>query len=212
MDSAALQLLGPTRKALILEIKDRGLASAEELAAACFLSPAAARMHLSSMEGLGILEHTNVREGPGRPRNLYRLTPEGERLFPDVTGRLAVEVLGALGESPDCLDAIWAILEDRQTSALRQEARGETLAERVRSLTESRPLSPFFPDAKEHGPGSWTIRMRHCPVLQVARAHPVLCEIERRAIAAALGEAARVTNPENRPGGAATCYFPVEGS
>lgn len=203
MDNPALELLGPTRKALVLAIKARGSATAEELGETCYLSPAAARVHLAGMERMGLVSHANKSAGPGRPKNQYFLTQSGEDLFPHCEAGFAIDLINVMARVPE-----WgAALETHQAEAVGREVRGATPNERVQSLADSPRLQKYFPELSEDAEGAWKVTMRHCPFLAVARAHPSLCELETRVFARALGEDFAVANHQNRVTGHDLCQF-----
>jgi len=91
-----LDLLPNTRRLLLLGIKERGEATADELSRASFLSIAAVRMHLYALETEGFVTHSRRRDGPGRPTHVFCLTPIGEELFPQGYAIMAMALLDAV--------------------------------------------------------------------------------------------------------------------
>jgi predicted ArsR family transcriptional regulator len=145
MPQSCLDLLDPTRRAILVALKRLHSATAEEVAAHCFLSVGAARQHLQTLEAQGLIDHEPERRGPGRPRHRYLLTPRGEALFP----KLHHEALAYL------LDV--AVFEG----------------------------AGYMPEVEER-PGETRLVLHHCPVAEAAAAHPLLCEVEQRCLAAAV--------------------------
>ena len=68
----------------------------ESLAQELFLSAGAVRQNLSGLTAQGIVKYGIERGGPGRPRHIYQLTADGQRLFPDFYDELAVALVTAV--------------------------------------------------------------------------------------------------------------------
>jgi len=66
-------------------MKDRREITIDQLSEETLLSPGAVRQHLLALEAQGLVSYIRVREGPGRPRHVFRLTTQGEDLFPQST-------------------------------------------------------------------------------------------------------------------------------
>src|SRR5690606_29235429 len=97
-----LDFLGPVRKDVILALKERGVATAQELAEATFLSIAAARSHLLVLERTGLITYERHREGVGRPAHRYRLSDRGESLFPQGYATLSKSLMAIAFQHPEC--------------------------------------------------------------------------------------------------------------
>lgn len=74
-------LLGEGTKAHILDELLEGGKTTRELAATLKIRESAVRMHLERMVEMGLLSATFHREGIGRPRKKFSLTPSGRELF-----------------------------------------------------------------------------------------------------------------------------------
>src|SRR4030088_494126 len=86
-----------TRRAILLTIKRRGEARAEDLATALGITPSAVRQHLSGLVGEGLVSVREQRGGTGRPKYFYSTTGAAEELFPKTYGDLTNELLDHLG-------------------------------------------------------------------------------------------------------------------
>jgi len=82
LETATLDTLPVTRRALLEVLKRQGEARADELAAALGITVSAVRQHLAALHGDGLVTHDEVRAGPGRPHHRYRLSERGDNLFP----------------------------------------------------------------------------------------------------------------------------------
>ena len=93
-----------TRRDILQYIKKSGEAGAEEIAARAGITLSGARQHLTGLERDGLVTHTERRDGPGRPKHAYTLTPAGDALFPRAYAELANELLTYVeDEDPELL-------------------------------------------------------------------------------------------------------------
>lgn len=208
MTATPLDLLSPSRKLLIVEIKERGEATAEQLASATYLSVAAVRMHLSAMERLGLVAHISRRHGPGRPLHVYRLAPAGEELFPQGYSELLWQLLEAISISPECSDRVWGVVETQQVNALRRSLRSESPQARIRELFAAPEVSVFQPELEEDD-HAWRVRMHHCPIIEAALCDPRVCESKRRIFRRVLGPGVELTQETTRSADNHQCSFLV---
>jgi DNA-binding transcriptional ArsR family regulator len=72
---------------VLLTLKKRGEARAEEIAEALGVTPSGVRQHLSALRAEGLVAYRKSRAGPGRPKFAYRLwarqAPPGRLLRPE---------------------------------------------------------------------------------------------------------------------------------
>jgi DeoR family suf operon transcriptional repressor len=204
----ALDLLPATRRLLLLGIKERGEATAEQLARASYLSIAAVRMHLYSLESDGFVKHTRRRDGPGRPTHVFCLTPTGEELFPQGYAAIALALLAAIDSHPGCKAQVFDVLEQAQRSQALAGVSAATFQGRVEQLAGLQERQGFFPLWEVTSESDWKVTLRHCPFIRVASEHPEFCEIERRVIEVAIAQGT-VQTVGSRVGGAPTCAFRV---
>jgi DeoR family suf operon transcriptional repressor len=120
----ALAELPATRRALLIELRKRGEARADELAAVLGVTVSAIRQHLQGLAAADLVVHREERPGPGRPRHVYRLGAAAEALFPRAYGELTVELLDYIGE------------EDAELVARAFERRRRARVERVLARLE----------------------------------------------------------------------------
>lgn len=203
-----LDLLPSTRRLLLLGIKERGEATAEQLSRASYLSIAAVRMHLYALENDGFVKHTRRRDGPGRPTHVFQLTPLGEELFPQGYAAISVALLAAIDQHPECRAQVFDLLATQQENLARAHISASTVEGRVEEVAAQQERQGFFPKWEAVGETEWVITLRHCPFIRVAREYPEFCEVERRAILAGTG-ASRVEPVSSRARGALSCSFRV---
>lgn len=205
----SLELLSPTKKLLLLGIKVRGAATIETLAHDSFLSPGAARQHLQSLASMGLVTHTDVRGGPGRPRHVFELTPTGQWLFPHRYAEFGDALLTALEEEGAGMyerivsRAAFLHLEQewKKLGSLDFPSR---CAEVPRVLDECGYLPEITPEPN----GELTLRLHHCPLMSIAREHPAVCEAECQWISQAFAPGT-VRRTEKMGDGQGTCSYRI---
>ena len=211
----ALAELPPTRRALLVALRKRGEARAEELADGLGITVGAVRQHLHGLAAADLVEHREERPGPGRPRHVYRLAPAAEALFPRAYGELTVELLDYIGdEDPELIARAF----DRRRRArvertlmrldgLRFDAR---VAEVARVLDEDGYLADVEPLPAD-GPGQpagWRIREHNCAILAVAQRYGHACGAEIAFLREVLPDA-DVTRVSHILTGAHACAYDV---
>lgn len=183
-----LALIPEARREILKSLKREGPLPVEAVAEALEITVSGARQHLSGLERDGVVTHTRVREGPGRPRHLYRLTDMGDALFPRFYGDLATELLGYVQErNPGLLDWIFERRTERRIQEARERMEGlETLEDRVYALAEMLEDEGYMPRVERTAPGTWLVSQRNCLVEAVARGYRGSCAAEMAFIRGAL--------------------------
>src|SRR2546422_9897287 len=86
------------RGQVLLELKRAQPLTAKELAEKLRVSPNAIRHHLKELEAEQLIAYGRQQRGVGAPTFAYRLSPEGESLFPRQYERALTDVLERLAE------------------------------------------------------------------------------------------------------------------
>jgi DeoR family suf operon transcriptional repressor len=160
--------LPATRRALIVTLRRRGEARAEDLADVLRITVSAVRQHLQSLAAADLVVHRDERMGPGRPRRSYALGPAAEALFPKAYGELTVELLSYVDDEDPAMVA-------RDAARLRDlpdfDAR---VAEVARSLDEDGYLADFC----REDDGTYRLTEHNCAILAVAQRYGHACASE----------------------------------
>jgi len=180
---SSLEFLSSTRQVLLVAIKNDGEATTEQLARETFLSPGAVRSHLLALEAQGLVGYVRVRDGPGRPRHVFRLTSNGESLFPQLYSEIANILLTAIeDEDATLVERVLDRYLQSQLKLAEENLTAATRPERLLELVDMVDRFGFFPrlEVVDNGPADLTLR--HCPLLAVAENHSAVCEVECRAL------------------------------
>lgn len=172
--------LAPTRRALLVTLRKRGQARAEELASELGVTVSAVRQHLTGLAAADLVVHRDERAGPGRPRRSYALGPAAEALFPKAYGELTLELLDHLAEEdPGVVRRAFERRRDARVARVRERVAGlgfaAAVAEVARVLDEDGYLADLEPTADGSG---FLLREHNCAILAVARRYGHACSTE----------------------------------
>jgi DeoR family suf operon transcriptional repressor len=201
--------LPETRHAILEHLKRQGEAGAEAIAAAAAMTVSGVRQQLVALERDGLVTYREVREGPGRPRHLYRLTPTGDALFPRTYAELANELLGYVEhEDPELVCRIFERRGQRRLEQAQARLAGLPFAEKVRVLAQILDEDGYLADFAHRDDGTYVITEHNCAVLSVARRYHHACSSELAFLQAALAEA-EVTRVAHQLAGAHVCAYEI---
>ena len=89
----SLASLSVSAREVVLALKKRGEARANEIAEALWITPSGVRQHLNALRADGLVDYRKIHVGPGRPKFAYFLTEPAEALFPKTYHELTNELL-----------------------------------------------------------------------------------------------------------------------
>jgi DeoR family suf operon transcriptional repressor len=168
-----------TRRAILLTIKKRGEARAEDVAAALGITPSAVRQHLGALLGEGLVAVREQRGSAGRPKHFYSVTPAAEELFPKTYGDLTCELLDYLtAEEPDLVEKLFDRRRERRVEAARSRLAGRSFPERVAELARILDEDGYLADVERDEDGAWYIVEHNCAILEVAFRYGQACSSE----------------------------------
>lgn len=196
---------------LLLLIKTRGPQTTQAAAARLAVSRQAARMHLEKLAEQGLVAHAAERQGVGRPRRVWSLTPAGHGRFPDTHAQMTVELIDAVREEfgEAGLDRLVARRE-RATevgyrAAVAAEAGLETRLDRLAAL---RRAEGYMAEWRAEPDGGYLLVENHCPICAAAQACQGFCRSEL-ALFEMLLAPAKVERIEHILAGARRCAYRV---
>lgn len=206
----AFALIPRTRQRILWFIKTHGSAQAEAIAETVEISISGARQHLTALEAEGLLSHSEVRDGPGRPRYLYSLTTAAEAFFPSGYAQLTNELLDGLAEEdPAMLGRLIERRAQRRLDLLRPRFAGMGFVEKVRAIAELLDQEGFLVDVETRADGSYLIVERNCAMLSVARKHGQICSSELDFLQKLLPEAT-IQRVKYMISGQSSCAYLIE--
>lgn len=200
----------PTRRKILLALKQHGGMTAAELADRLGITSMGVRRHLTALERERLVYYNLVQRGKGRPSYVYQLSQEAERLFPKNYAGLANELLGYLAAQADGRVVI-QLFDERARRRIRQaqaELDGRSLAERVAGLTSIFSREGYLAEWDQLDPDTFVIREHNCAVRDVAVEHRAACESELSFLRAVLPEA-EVTRETHIVAGDPCCTYRI---
>jgi len=180
-----------TRRRIFNAIMAQGTATAARLASQLGITPAAVRRHLEALEDDGLIAVQPPRRhqavGRGRPAKLFQITDVGRDRFHQAYGELASQAIAQLLATvgPDGLDALarahFGPIQ-QQFDAVRASNPGETATD---ALAQALDDGGYVAEISQLTSGE-QLCQHHCPVADIARQYPELCEVETKLIATLL--------------------------
>lgn len=209
VSTPALELIPESRREVLRLLKLEGPLRVQEMAEALEMTVSGVRQHLTSLERQGAVTHEKRRNGPGRPRHVYSLTPSGDALFPRRYGELANELLGYLeDEDPDLLETVFHRRRERRIEEARGRLEGLEPAARVEELARILDEDGYDARSRMEPDGTMTVVERNCAVRAVARRYRQACTSEIEFLRAVLPEA-RVERTSHIAAGDHACAYRI---
>jgi DeoR family transcriptional regulator, suf operon transcriptional repressor len=206
----ALTSLPTTKRALLNTLKKRGRLSAEELSDVLEVTVSGVRQQLASLQRDGLVDFEEWREGPGRPRHLYRLTPAADALYPRAYAELTNELLEYVDEADPALVA--AIFERRRERRIENASRrmeGLDFESKVTELARILDEDGYLADWSRAEDGAYLVTERNCAIFGVAVRYGQACGSELEFIRAVLPEA-RIERIAHMVAGAHNCSYRIQ--
>ena len=186
----SLATMPTTRRAILLTLKKRGDARAEELSSALAVTVSAMRQHLSGLMRDGLVGYEERKGGPGRPKHVYHLLPAAEGLFPKYHAELTNELLSYVGDDdPDLLERIFERRRDRRIENAETRLAGLPFDDQVVELAAILDEDGYLAEAVKLDDGSFRIIEHNCAILGVAAKYGQACTSELDFLRAALPDA-----------------------
>ena len=208
-DTASLDTLPTTRRALLEAIKRRGEARADELADSLGITVSAVRQHLAALTAEGLVAHREVRAGPGRPHHDYRLSERGDNLFPRRYAAIVTDLLvEAEAADPELVDRMFERRRARRAARAKQRLDGLAFADRVAELTAILDEDGYLAEFVPQDDGSFRIVEHNCAILAVASQYGAACGTELEFIREVLPDA-RVERVAHLLAGGHVCAYEV---
>jgi predicted ArsR family transcriptional regulator len=206
-----LAQLTPARRLLILALRRRGEAGAEELAAGLGVTPSAVRQQLRALiAGDLVVFRDEGSARPGRPRRVYALGPAAQALFPSAQGELGSELLAYVeDEDPELLARVFERRRRARVADAEARLAGRSFAGRVEELARILDEAGYLASWEALPDGTFRITEHNCAILAVAARHRHACTTELGFLREAL-PAARIERVSHIASGGHNCSYVIE--
>jgi predicted ArsR family transcriptional regulator len=209
LNAAVGDQLQPTRRKIILALKQRGGMTAAELAELLGITSMGVRRHLTMLERDHLVRFELVQRGKGRPSYVYMLSSEADDLFPKNYAALANELLGYL--AADDGDQVIQLFDQRAQRRVRQaKARldGKPLGDRVAGLAAILHDEGYLAEWEQLDGDTYRLSEYNCAVHDVAQQFRAACGSELTFLQAVLPDA-EVTREQHMMGGDLMCAYRI---
>jgi len=176
-------LPSPSQLRVLEAIKLEGEGDVSRLATHLAMTESGVRQQLATLLSAGYVEAAADRQGrPGRDRLVYRVSLKGEGLFPDAAAQDLASLIQYIRDRAPGLVEEW--LEGRIAEAVTSDHAGapDDLPGRLAHVARRARARGMYVLPIEPADAGAAFRVAHCPMLALARAFPLTCEYERRAL------------------------------
>lgn len=142
------------------------------------ISPTAVRQHLAILERESLVTGETLKEGIGRPKVIYSITEEAEKLFPKHYGWLIGQVINHLLEQvgEEDVHEMFSIIGTKFSEPYFKRVEGKPLEERATEV--ARILNEWGAYATIEDDGNrLTLRTYNCAFYEVAQEHSEVCDV-----------------------------------
>jgi DeoR family transcriptional regulator, suf operon transcriptional repressor len=202
--------LSSAQRQVLIAVKQRGEASADEVAETLGVTSSAARQHLAGLKSGGLVASRQERGRSGRPADLYHSTELGEYLFAGPTaGEFSIELLGHIEEEdPELVPRVFERRRRRRVEQYRDTLAGKPLGEKVAGLAEILDAEGYMGDVDELPGNSYRLTLHSCAMWAVASRYGLTCTTELELMKEVLPEA-EVTRVAHKVAGAYFCAYEI---
>lgn len=195
----------PLRIRLAHVMKQQGVNPAQQLASALQISYEAVRRELAAMQEQGLVDSALEQSPRGRPTRRWSFTDEGEHLFPKDYDS-ALSVLMDTLSGPKLKATTFEILEQISSTKAEKLIASGAIRDESTAVLELYGSDDQYISLEEHD-GRTVVIERNCPLLKIARSHPMLCSVSTNALAKTFGR--KVVRTEKFQNGDGRCMFVV---
>jgi len=180
------------RGEILLELKRSQPLTAKQLAARLDVSANAIRHHLKELVTESLIAYGREQRGVGAPTFAYRLSPEGEAIFPKRYEETLTELLERVAQK-DGRGAVVELFADHYAALARKLAAelgdappAERIAAVARLMSDAGYMADWEPDAAS---GTFRLAEHNCAIRAVAERFPEACAAEQQFLRDVLGAA-----------------------
>lgn len=183
-----------TRKQIVDYLRRHGRATVKELDTHLGLTSTGVRQHLTVLEREGLVDAQEERGHVGRPALVYRLTDEGDALYPKSYDQLANILLEEVREvaGGQALQTLLRRTATRFAEPYRARLEGRSLAERVQETSKIIQERGSLSEAVQDG-DDWLIKQYTCPFPKVAEENSCVCALDVEFVRQLVGADARLS-------------------
>ncbi|ADU31657.1 putative transcriptional regulator [Evansella cellulosilytica DSM 2522] len=171
-----------TRDLILSILKRKKQLTVSAIALELDITEMAVRRHLNTLERDGIVETSLLRQAMGRPTHVYHLSHNGEEMFPRDYGTLVIELLKDLQEldGQEKIEQLFIRRMERQQQKYEKRLVSKRFDERIYELAKLYNDQGYMVEVTKEEDGSFTFMEFNCPIAEVAKQFPIICEMEHK--------------------------------
>jgi len=196
------------RAEILLELKRAQPLTARDMAEKLGVSANAVRHHLKDLEADALVSYGREQRGIGAPTFAFRLTSEGEALFPKRYEQTLTELLDRVAVKQG-REAAVGMFDDHYsdlTRALQAELAGVEPERRLEAVARVMNDAGYMAEVDERN-GAFRLAEHNCAIRSVAERFPEVCAAEAKFLQAVL--AATVERTAHIVGGCNACEYAI---
>jgi len=198
-----------TQRRVLIALKRRGEATADELASTLEISSSAVRQHLSALRSAGFITARQEHGHTGRPADRYHATDLTEPLFGTTDSSLSIELLEHIDEEdPELVGRIFERRRLRLIEGAKDKLEGKPIDERIAVLTELLDAQGYLADSDTLSDAHYRINLHSCAIWAVANRYQQACTSELDFIRDLIPDAT-VERVTHKTAGAHTCAYEI---
>ena len=181
--------LTPTRQEILGLLKRHGEMTVKALSEQMGITTMGVRQHLSTLEADGLLRSRLQRQKIGRPRQLFTLTEDAQELFPKGYSPLVLSILNEIDdlEGPEKVKELLRRRYKRLGDEYLKRMEGMDRDQRFSLLAEFRDKDGYMCESTVVDDGKRELVEHNCPISDVARKYPEICQFEKDLFERVLG-------------------------
>ncbi|MBU9722133.1 MULTISPECIES: helix-turn-helix transcriptional regulator [Bacillaceae] len=185
-----------TREQILSLLKRERQLTVSAIAHELDITEMAVRRHLNTLERDDIVETTLLRQAMGRPTNVYQLSHSGQEMFPRDYATLAIELLKNLEELDGAtkVKALFDMRTERIKKKYEKRMFLKDFQEKLYEIARLQNENGFMAEVTEEPDGTYVLKQFNCPIAEVAKEFPVVCECEKNLLTELLNAEVQVIN------------------
>lgn len=211
LNSTDMSVRSPAQR-ILMALKMRGPQTAADLGKKLATTGEAVRQQLVRLAEDDLVVARSESRGVGRPSQIWALTSQGGKQFPDTHADLTVQLLSAirtqLGDA--ALEAVIAVRESETRASYRAEMQGTVdIREKLTRLAQIRTAEGYMAEWQQMPDGRLLFIENHCPICAAAAVCQGFCRAELDIFRDVLGSEVVVERTEHTLSGARRCAYEV---
>ncbi len=180
-----------------------------EMANELSITEMAVRRHIQTLERDRLIQSEIKKQTMGRPSKVYQLAPQGEDFFPKKYKEFSLELMQGIKEAgqEQLLQEIIVKKREKQFEQHQSEFKDKSFLEKLNALKKMQEQDGYMPKL-ENRDGVIHFKELNCPLVEVAKEFPQLCQAEREVIEKFLG--AELTGITSMVEGHTCCHYTIE--